>query len=131
MTGVADTRLLLALEFPPSQEVKPKIRDFVEKEIGRRLLAPSIILAEFIEIAGARIGEDAARTRIRLFKERGMRTVPLNEEEALVAGSLLLSNRNVPIADALIASFVKTGVAEYVVTDDPHFKALGVRTKWF
>ena len=131
LTSVADTRLLLALEFPISQEIRPKIRDFFEKEIGRHLLAPSIILTEFVEIAGARIGEDAARTRIRLLRERGMRTVALDEEEALVAGSLLLSYRNVPIADAFIASFVKTGVAEYVVTDDPHFKALGVRTKWF
>ena len=131
MTGIADTRLLLTLEFPPTEETKKKIVDLIEREIQRHLLAPSIILAEFIKIAGARIGEDAARIRLRLLKERGMRTVALDEEEALVAGSLLLSYRNVPIADALIASFVKTGVAEYVVTDDPHFKALGVRTKWF
>jgi predicted nucleic acid-binding protein len=122
---------LLTLEFPPTEEIRIKAADFVEKEIARHLLAPSIILTEFIEIAGARIGEDAAKTRIRLLRERGMRTVALDEEEALVAGSLLLSHRNVPIADALIASFVKTGVAEYVVTDDPHFKELGVRTKWF
>jgi len=131
LTGIADTRLLLTLEFPPTEEIRIKAADFVEKEIARHLLAPSIILTEFIEIAGARIGEDAAKTRIRLLIERGMRTVALDEEEALVAGSLLLSHRNVPIADALIASFVKTGVAEYVVTDDPHFKELGVRTKWF
>jgi predicted nucleic acid-binding protein len=122
---------LLTLEFPPTEEIRIKAADFVEKEIARHLLAPSIILTEFIEIAGARIGEDAAKTRIRLLRERGMRTVALDEEEALVAGSLLLSHRNVPIADALIASFVKTGVAEYVVTDDPHLKELGIRTKWF
>lgn len=131
MTGVADTRLLLALEFPPNREVGIKVRNFFAKEIGRRLLAPSIVLTEYIEIAGARIGEDAARTRIRLFKERGMRLVSLDEEQALVAGHLLLCNRTVPIADALIASFVKTGAAEYVVTDDPHFKTLDVKTKWF
>jgi hypothetical protein len=59
-----------------------------------------------------------------------MRTVALDEKEALAAGSLLLSHQNVPIADALIASFVRTGVAEYVVTDDPHYRTLGVRTKW-
>jgi predicted nucleic acid-binding protein len=122
---------LLALEFPPRQEVRPKIRDFFEKEIGRRLIAPSIVLTEFIEIAGTRMGEDAAKTRIRLLKERGMRVAALDEETALVAGCLLLAHRDVPIADALIASFVKTGVAEYVATDDPHFKTLGVKTKWF
>ena len=131
MTGVVDTRLLLTLEFPPNEEIKARAVAFIEKEIAKRLLAPSIILTEFIKIAGAKMGEDAARTRIRLLGERGMRTVPINEEEALTAGSLLLSHQNVPIPDALIASFVKTGAAEYVITDDPHYKTLGVRTKWF
>ena len=32
-----------------------------------------------------------------------------------------------PIGVALIASNVKNGAAEYVVIDDPHFKALGVK----
>ena len=131
MTGVADTRLLLTLEFPPTEETKTKIVALAEREIARHLLAPSIILTEFIKIAGARIGEDAAKTRIRLLMDRGMRTVAVDEEEALTAGSLLLSHRNVPISDALIASFVKNGVADYVVTDDPHFKEIGVKTKWF
>lgn len=130
LTSVADTRFLLALEFPPNEEVGKKLGHFFEREIGRRLLAPSIILTEFIEIAGARIGKDAARTRIRLLEDKGMRIVALDEDEALVAGDILLAHRNVPIADALIASFVKMGTAEYVVTDDPHFKALGVKTKW-
>lgn len=131
MTGVADTRLLLTLEFPPTEENRGLTEDLARKEIARRLLAPSIILTEFMKIAGPKIGEDAARTRIRLLVERGMRITPLDEEQALVAGSLLISHQNVPIADALIASFVKTRLAEYVVTDDPHYKALGVRTRWF
>ncbi len=130
MTSVADTRLLLALEFPPGQ-TGTRIRDFVEKEIGSRLLVPTIVLTEFVEIAGAKIGEDAAKTRLSLLKNKGIQIVDLDEEVALIAGCLLLSHRNVPIADALIASFVKTGVADYVVTDDQHFKTLGVKTKWF
>jgi predicted nucleic acid-binding protein len=121
---------LLTLEFPPSPEAKEKTKNLFAKELRNCLLAPSIILAEFIEFAGARIGEDAAKTHLRLLKERGMQTVPVDEENALMAGTLLLSHRNVPIADAIIASYVKTGAAEYVVTDDPHFKALGVKTKW-
>ena len=130
MTSVADTRLLIFLEFPANQEMGTKTRDFFEKELRARLLAPSIILTEFVEIAGAKIGEEAAKNRLRLLKERGMQTIPIDEENALIAGSLLLSHRNVPIADAIIASYVKTGVAECVLTDDPHFKALGVKTKW-
>lgn len=130
MTSVADTRLLLTLEFPPTEALGAKVERFVEKEIARQLLAPSIVLTEFIKYAGARIGEDAARTRLRVLKEKGLRTVPLDEKNALTAGSLLLANANVPIADALIASFVKDGTAEYVVTDDLHFKTLGVKTRW-
>ena len=130
LTSVADTRLLLALEFPSREEDGFKVRDFFEKEIAKRLLVPSIVLTEFIEIAGTEIGADAAKTRIRVLKDRGIRTIAIDEETAMVAGCLLLSNRNVPIADALIASFVKMGVAQYVITDDPHFKSLAVRTKW-
>jgi predicted nucleic acid-binding protein len=131
LTAIADTRLLLTLEFPPSEDVKRKAGDLASTEIGKRLLAPSIVLTEFIKIAGARMGEDAARTKLRLLSERGMRTVALDEEEAVVAGSLLLAHRNVPIADALIGSFVRTGIADYVVTDDSHYKTLGIKTKWF
>ncbi|MCL4429143.1 MAG: PIN domain-containing protein [Chloroflexi bacterium] len=130
MTSVADTRLLLTLEFPPTLAAKEKARDLFEKELRGYLLVPSIVLAEFVEYAGARIGEEAAKTRLRLLKERGMQTVPVEEENALIAGCLLLSHRNVPIADAIIASYVKSGVAEYVVTDDVHFRALGVKTRW-
>ncbi len=95
----------------------------------QRLLAPSIVLTEFLKIAGTRRGESIARLRLNLLKERGTRLLPLNEEMAAPAGSLLLAQQNVPIADALIASPVQTGEADYVVTDDPHYKILGVRTK--
>ena len=107
-----------------------KTREFFKKELRGELLAPSIILTEFIEVAGAKIGEEAAKTRLRLLKERGMQTVPVDEKNALIAGTLLLSHRNVSTTDAIIASYVKTGAADYVITDDPHFKALGVKTKW-
>ena len=131
MTGIADTRLLLTLEFPPTEETRRKAVGLAEEELAGHLLAPSIILTEFVKIAGARLGEDAATTRLRLLRERGMRTIAIDEEVALVAGNLLLSHRNAPVADALIASFAVTGVGEYVISDDPHFKTLGVKTRWF
>ena len=131
LTGVADTRLLLTLEFPASEETKKKVEDLVSKEITKRLFAPSIVLTEFIKVAGPRIGKDAALVRMRLLKEKGMRTLALGEQEALTAGEMLLSHQTVPVADALIASFVEQRIGEYVVTDDPHFKTLGVRTRWF
>jgi predicted nucleic acid-binding protein len=130
LTSIADTRLLISLEFPANTEMGTKIRDLFVKEARGRLLAPTIILAEFIRIAGTKIGEEAAKNRLRLLEERGMKIVPVDKKNALIAGSLLLSHRDLPIADAIIASYVKTDVAEYVVTDDPHFRALGIKTKW-
>lgn len=130
MTAIADTRLLLTLEFPPSRETKRRVEAAITHELTHRLLAPSIVLTEFLKIAGTRMGESAARLRLNLLKERGMKVLALTEEMALVAGRLLLAHQDIPIADALIASPVQTGEADYVVTDDPHYKVLGVRTKW-
>ena len=56
--------------------------------------------------------------------------IPITEEMALTAGRLLLSHQDVPIEDDLIASPVKMGDAQYVVTDDPHYQTLKIRTKW-
>ena len=130
-TGVADTRLLLAFEFPRSEDAKKKAVDLLERELAGRLVAPSIVLTEFVKVAGPKMGQDAATTRLRLLRDRGMRVEPLGEREALAAGGLLLSHGDIPTADALIASLVKTGAGDYVVTDDPHYAALGVKTKWF
>jgi predicted nucleic acid-binding protein len=130
LTSVVDTRLLFFLEVPATAEMGRKARDFLEKELRGHLLVPTVVLAEFVEIAGARIGQEAAENRIRLLKERGVEVVPLDEEHALITGGLLLSNRKIPLADAIIASYVKNGEADYVLTDDPHYKALSIKTKW-
>jgi len=130
LTGVADTRLLLTLEFPPNEKIKGDIEKLVDRELSGRLLAPSVVLSEFIKIAGRRIGEEAALVRINLLKERGMRVIPIDEEMAIVAGKILLTTSDVPFADALIASPVKLGKAEYVVSDDPHYEKIGVNLNW-
>ena len=130
MTSVADTRLIVDLEFPSTQQMATKTREFLVKELNQQLMAPTIVLTEFIKLAGAIIGQEAAKNRISQLKERGLQIVPLDEEHALTAGSLLLSHGNIPIADAIIASYVKTGKADYVLTDDTHYKTLNVKTKW-
>lgn len=130
MTGIADTRLLLTIEFPLDMKTKKQVEDATTRELAHHLLAPSIVLTEYLKIAGARIGEGAARLRLKLLKDRGLRVMEVNEEMALSAGSLLLKHPDTPIADAIIASPVKMARADYVVTDDPHYKGLGVRTKW-
>lgn len=77
MTAIADTRLLLTLQFPPNEETKRSIEAAMTRELVQRLLAPTIVLTEFFEIAGARIGEATARLKLRILKERGLRSLGL------------------------------------------------------
>jgi len=122
--------MLIHLEFPANQTEGAKTREFFERELRGRLIAPTIVLTEFVEVAGTKIGKEAAKNRLRILKEKGMQTIDLDEAHALIAGELLLAHRNVPITDALISAYVKAGDAEYVLTDDPHYKILGTKTKW-
>lgn len=131
MSGVADTRLLLALEFPPDEGARERVKALLQRELANRLLAPSIVLAEFIKHAGPKMGKDSAEARLARLKEEGMRVVPIGEREAIVAGGLLLAHHDAPTADALIASLVRSGRGQYVLSDDPHFRAMGIKTRWF
>jgi len=131
MTSVADTRLLLTLQFPPDAMVKDNIQTFVQKEISYGIILPSIVLSEFLKIAGSRIGIQAATRTINILKQRGMKIRSIDEKLAVEAGKLLIKHTNVPFADSLIAAFVSSRIAEYVLSDDPHFKILGTKTRWF
>lgn len=131
MTSVADTRLLLTLQFPPDEATRDKVGSFVQKEVGRGVILPSIVLSEFLKIAGSKIGVQAAARTLNLLKERGMKVKFIDEEVALEAGKLLVKHRNVPFADSLIAAFTSIKVAEYVLSDDPHFQIIGIKTRWF
>ena len=131
MTSVADTRILLTLQFSSDEATGEKVRTFVQKELARGIILPSIVVSEFIKIAGSRIGVQAAVRTLTLLKERGMKVKPVDEEVALEAGKLLLKHRNVPFADSLVAAFVSCKMAEYVLSDDPHFQTLGSKTRWF
>lgn len=131
MTSVADTRLLLTLQFPPDAKVKNTVQAFVQKEISHGIILPSIVLSEFLKIAGSRIGIQAAARTINILKEWGMKVKPIDEALAIEAGKLLIKHTNVPFADSIIAAFVSSKIAEYVLSDDPHFKILGAKTRWF
>jgi len=84
-----------------------------------------------LKVSAPRIGLEEALTRIGVPKSRGAKVVPLEEDQALAAGRLLLTYPNLPVADALIASLIPLRKANCVVTDDAHFKDIGVRSRWF
>lgn len=130
MTSVADTRLLLTFQFPPSSEVRNRASKLLQEELARGMLLPSIVITEYLKIAGVKVGMEAALTHIGGLESRGAEIVEIDRELAVEAGRLLLTSTRVPIADALIAAVQRNRKAAYVITDDLHFAELGVKTLW-
>ncbi len=130
MTSVADTRLLLNFQFPSSVDVRNALSKLLQEELARGVLLPSIVITEYVKIAGVKVGLEAAMTHIGGLEARGAEIVEIDRDMAVEAGRLLLSSARVPIADALIAAVYRSRKASYVVTDDPHFAKIGVKTRW-
>lgn len=130
LSAVADTRLLLTLKFPPSPDVRDKVRVRLHAELRRGFVIPSIVVTEYLKIAGQRIGGEAALAHLSELETSGATVVPVDREVAVRAGRLLLAHPNVPVADALVAATAQVWRAESVLSDDPHFRVLGMKTRW-
>jgi predicted nucleic acid-binding protein len=130
MAVVLDTRFLIAHTFPSTADDRDRIASFAAKVATEGLLASSLSIVEFVKVAGGRIGKDAATTRLRVWKKGGLEFVPVSEEIGFLSGELAQSHPGVPLGDAVIAATAR-GASAGVVTDDPHYSALGVKTMWF
>ncbi len=130
MTVIADTRLLLTFKFPPTEEARRKAANLMRESLRRGLLVPSIVVTEFVKLAGKRLGEEEAITFIKELKMRGASVVAADEGLAIEAGRLALRHWDIPVADILIGATMVVHHAEYVVSDDEHFKDMGFKTKW-
>jgi predicted nucleic acid-binding protein len=127
---ILDTRFLLAHAFPPSREDREMLLEFQRRLAKETLLMPSIAVAEFIKVAGPRLGLAAAKAAVRNWVGAGARVTEIAWEDAEKAGEYLLKMPEVLIADALIAAQAARFSAT-VVSDDHHFRALGVRVTWY
>jgi predicted nucleic acid-binding protein len=56
MALILDTRFLIAHCFPRSKEERERIKDFLPKIAKDTLMIPSIVVVEFIKIAGSAVG---------------------------------------------------------------------------
>ena len=102
----------------------------MDESLRRGLLMPSIVVTEFIKLAGKRLGEEAALIFLKELTTRGATIVAIDEKIALEAGKLSLRQWDVPIADSLIGATTLVHRAEHVVSDDQHFKQIKLKTKW-
>jgi predicted nucleic acid-binding protein len=127
---ILDTRFLIAHAFPPSDEERRGIAIFLSRISKERLLIPSIAIIEFIKVAGTRLGAEQAEIKLRLWMARGAGVLSVDEETAFLAGELALRHRDVPMADVIIGALAKQRKAT-VITDDPHFKTLSLKTLWY
>ena len=129
LTFVADTRFLITVKFPYSEDVERKALSLLKRSLAEGLYIPSIVLTEYIGLIGRRHGLEAALAHIEDFVYRGSKIAAIDKGIALTAGKILLRKR-VPIADALIAA-VRVGTnSTHVISDDPHFSEVDTPTKW-
>lgn len=127
---VLDTRFLIAHSFPPTEKDRVAIIRFIRRYREEGFLIPTIVISEFMKVAGRRIGKESAKVKMRTWlSSTSVSTFHLDEEIAEMAGELAL-DRDVPIADAVIASTARK-VGGVIATDDGHFRKLGVRTIWY
>ena len=64
------------MQFPSTLETGIRTRDFLKKELDQQLIVHSIVLTEFMKLAGAVIGQEATKNRIHQLKERDLQIIP-------------------------------------------------------
>ncbi len=125
MVIVLDTRFLIAHTFPPSKEDREAIQWFLRKHARETLVIPTVVISEFIKVAGRRLGRETARVRMRAWLSSSrVEAVSLNVDIAEMSGELS-SEHDIPLADAIIASTDREPGGA-LATDDEHFRRLGV-----
>jgi predicted nucleic acid-binding protein len=127
---ILDTRFLVAYAFPPSLEDKEKLVEFQRVLAKENLLIPSIVVAEFLKIAGRMVGLVSAKNILRSWVRAGAQVIGVTFEDAETAGELLVKMPNVPLADALIAAQAVRFSAT-IVSNDHHYNILGVKSTWY
>lgn len=131
MALVVDTRFLLAYTFPPTREDRRLLYTFFRSRVLREdTVIPSIVVTEYLKVAGKIIGLSSSEIQVKRFEEAGVRVEPILDVDGYAAGRLALRYPNVPIADILIA-VVAQRLRARIVTDDPHYEVLGVKTVWY
>lgn len=130
MALILDTRFLIAHSFPKSESEREKIREFLSRISRESLIIPPIVIVEFIKISSSVAGLEQAKNRLRLWIGSGVEIIPIDRDIAFLAGEIAFRHRDIPMADVIIGTMAKHLKAT-VVTDDPHFATLNVKTTWY
>lgn len=129
MRGCLDTRFY----FAHAEGKSPWTRRLIDaaRLPGSHVVSSTITITELLSEMGARVGLETVHLRIRSARAAGISFIAPSEEIASAAGEMALRNRELPIADALIAATAVQASDGRVYTDDPHFKRIpGIRVLW-
>lgn len=130
MVIILDTRFLIAHTFPPSEEDREAILRFLRRYSREALVIPTVVVSEFVRVAGKRLGRETAKVRMRAWLSSSkVKLADLDLETAEMSGEISLEH-DVPLADAVVASTARR-LGGAVATDDEHFKRMRVRTVWY
>ncbi len=119
--------------FTHYQETPSWTRRVVEasRQQGSRIISSAVTITELVSLMTPSAGLDAVRVRIQSAKEARIEFIPPSETISHLAGEILLKDRSLPIADAIIAATAIVHTEGRVYTDDPHFeKITGIHPIW-
>lgn len=95
------------------------------------LVSSTITITELVSSMTPDVGLDAVQLRVDSAKDAGIRLIPPSEEIARHAGEIILKDRDLPMADAIIAATAIAHARGRVYTDDPHFEKIpGIHVIW-
>ncbi len=127
---IADTRFLIVHTLPSTELEREKIDELMHLHLREGLLIPTVVVVEYLKVAGRKLGKQAAILRIQKLKNDGAEFISLDEKIAFTAGELLLKEPEKPIGDVIIAATSLNAKARFLISDDPEFEQLWVKTKW-
>ena len=129
LVACLDTRFYFAHAQEESAWTK-KIVDMARLP-GSKIVSSTITITELLSAMGATVGSETVHHRIKSVRTAGIEFVPPSEEMTATAGEMLLRDRELPLADAVIAATAMARTGGRVYTDDPHFKKIpGIRVLW-
>jgi predicted nucleic acid-binding protein len=129
IVGCLDTRFYFAHAeggFPWTRRAVDEAR-----QPGSLLISSTITITELLSEMAPSVGLETVRHRISSARLAGIGFVPPSESIASRAGEISLSDKTLPIADALIAATSLDKTQGRVYSDDPHFdKIPGIHRLW-
>ena len=131
MKEVLDTRFLLTHFFSDQplvlERARSRLRDLRRNGNG---VLPTLVLTEFFDQVCRHAGSRQATQKCEALLMSGLDIHSLTPDIALAAGKIRCTNRDVPVADCIIAATAAT-LDGRVVSDDPHFARIrGIRVAW-